>query len=211
MGEFVAISGVMGGSQELTASALRDFALENDGGMAEVQLTTNDDSCLVIAAGKSGVTVLYPYDFSGWDESSAYLSMKLQKPVFSFHIHDGDFWIYRLFENGEVVDQFNPIPDYWGDVDDEERQSWRGNAAAVASRVPGIAPEDIANYLVEWDDELIDESPESKAYPSDKSPYGEDRQMVDFLTKLGLKYLEHGTGMADGLTYRFDCTVEETD
>jgi len=50
-----------------------------------------------------------------WDESSAFLSRELQAPVFSFHIHDGDLWMYILHVNGLAVDQFNPVPDYWDD------------------------------------------------------------------------------------------------
>jgi hypothetical protein len=134
------------------------------------------------------VTVLYPPDFFDWDSAAKYLSKQVGHPVFSFHIHDGDLWMFSLFENGEVVDQFNPVPDYWQELEDEERRSWQGNATVVAHRVPGLAPEHISKYLVQWDDEVFDSAARKKAYPTDQFFYGDDWQLVDFVGKLGLDY-----------------------
>jgi hypothetical protein len=70
------------------------------------------------------VSVFYPNGFVEWDESSAYISKELKTTVFSFHIHDGDFWMYILYNNGQIIDQFNPIPDYWDEnISDEEMES----------------------------------------------------------------------------------------
>jgi hypothetical protein len=76
-------------------------------------------------------------------------------PVFSFHIHDGDFWMYILYFDGEVVDRFNPIPDYWNDnvstITEEEIDSWKGHAEVLTDYIPGLGIKQIENYLIRWD------------------------------------------------------------
>ncbi|HOD82055.1 MAG: hypothetical protein BWX88_00775 [Planctomycetes bacterium ADurb.Bin126] len=210
MGLFLSMSGVVGGTEDSVIDALRTYAECNGGSLEDKQLTTEEDGCLVISKGIGGVTVLYPGDFFDWETVSQFLSERLAKAVFSFHIHDGDLWMYSLYEDGEVVDQFNPVPDYWQELEGEERDSWRGNPTAVAQRVPGLAPEEISRYLVRWDDEALKSPLRKKAYPTDKFAYGEDWQLVDFMGKLGLDYPVDDRGMPHGLTYLFKCESEET-
>jgi hypothetical protein len=209
MGLFLSMSGVVGVSQEPVVDAVRTYAEENDGTLEEAELTIDDDGCLVISEGTGGVTVLYPGDFFDWDAAAQYLSKRLRQPVFSFHIHDGDLWMYLLYQNGEVVDQFNPVPDYWQELAENERQSWKGNAIAVARQVPGLAPEQIARYLVQWGDDVFETVERKKAYPTDQFHYGDDWQLVDFMSKLGLDYPVDDRGAPHGVTHRFKCNSGE--
>jgi hypothetical protein len=111
--------------------------------------------------------------------------------------------MYVLFKDGEMIDQFNPIPDYWRELDDRERQKWNGNAAVVAQCVPGLSAAQVANYLVRWDDEIFGSDDRKKAYPTDEYFYGSDWQLVDFMKKLGLDYPLGEGGEPRGDTYRF--------
>lgn len=208
MGLFLSMTGVIAGSAETVVGALRAYAEANGGSLEAAELTTDDEGCLVISEAAAGVTVLYPDGFLGWDSASRFLSERLNKPVFSFHIHDGDLWMYLLFDKGAIVDQFNPIPDYWEKLDDAERRSWRGNASEVANRVPGLSPEQISEYLVEWGDEVLDSDEPKKAYPTDEFHYGKDWQVVDFMAKLGLDYPFDDQGLR-GTTYRLKCEPPE--
>ena len=203
MGQFLSMSGVVGGREDSVVDALRAYAKDNGGSLEAETLTTEDDDCLVVSEGAGGATVLYPGEFFDWDSAAQYLSKRLRKPVFSFHIHDGDLWMYSLYENGEVVDQFNPVPDYWQELEDEERRSWQGSAVEVARRVQGLVPEQIANYLVQWGDEVFEATERKKAYPTDTYCYGDDWQLVDFMGKLGLDYPVDDRGDPHGVTYRF--------
>jgi hypothetical protein len=209
MGQFLSMSGIIQQSEESVVDALRAYASENHGSLVEETLSTNDEGCLVVSEGVAGVTVLYPGDFLDWDGASQYLSQRLSKPVFSFHIHDGDLWMYVLYDNGDIVDQFNPMPDYWQELDEEERRSWQGNASEVARRISGLAPEKVAKYLVRWGDDVFASQVRTKAYPSDEFYYGDDWQLVDFMNKLGLDYPVDDRGEAHGTTYRFLCKPGE--
>jgi hypothetical protein len=209
MGLFLSMSGIIDGSAEIVVDALRAYAKANEGSLEEAELTTQDDNCLVISAGTGGTTALYPGDFLGWDSASQFLSQRLRKPVFSFHIHDGDLWMYGLYDKGNAVDQFNPIPDYWQELEEGERLAWQGNASEVAKRVPGLAPEQISKYLVEWGDEVFESGERKKAYPTDQFYYGDDWQLVDFMNKLRLDYPVDDRGAAHGVTYRFKCELKD--
>src|SRR5262245_29586847 len=209
MGLFLSMSGVVGGNKDSVVDALRTYAEDNDGSLEQAELTTEDDGCLVTSEGTGGVTVLYPGHFFDWDSAAQYLSKRLRKPVFSFHIHDSDLWMYSLYQNGEVVDRFNPLPDYWQELEDDERRSWQGDAAEVARHVPGLAPEQIANYLVPWGDEVFEASERKKAYPTDRFCFGDDWQLDDFMRTVGLDIPIDDRGAPHGVTYRLKCESGE--
>jgi hypothetical protein len=205
MGLFLAMSGVVGGSGTSVVDALRTYAESNEGSLKAEKLTTDDDVCLVISEGMNGVTVMYPSGFYEWDNAAQHLSQQLAKPVFSFHIHDGDFWMYSLYEKGEIVDQFNPVPDYWGDLDEEERRTWQGDATKVARLVPGLSPERVSKYLVQWGNDVFESDRRKKAYPTDQFHYGDDWQLIDFMNQLKLPYPVDDRGDLHGITYSFVC------
>ena len=117
--------------------------------------------------------------------------------------------MYSLYKDGGVIDQFNPVPDYWQELEDEERRSWRGDATAISRLVPGLAPEQIAKYLIQWGDEVLESAERKKAYPTDEFYYGDDWQLVDFMGKLGLVFPVDDRGAAHGITYRFECESGE--
>jgi hypothetical protein len=204
MGTFLAMSGVAGARAGEVENALRDFASARSGTLAPLitPTATDDDDFLLIAESEQGnVTVSYPCDFIDWDGASQHLSTALKRPVFSLHIHDGDLWMYLLFADGQEVDRFNPLPDYWEELSDDEIASWSGDASVVAKYWPGVRVEQVANYLVRWEADA--EEPGAKAYPGDEYAAGEDWQMVDFMAKVGLVFPGDEEGEPLGTRYRF--------
>ncbi len=180
MGLFMSLSGVIGSNPDVVRDSITAFV---ESGQLKEQLRKRDKGTILGSNG--GVTVLYPERFTLWDECTRFISSRLNVPAFSFHIHDGDLWMYILFSNGEQVDQFNPIPDYWEELLPDEKEKWKGNAEVVASLVPGLSGDSIEEYLVQWD---LDDEEERKAYPDDEFPALDCWQLVDLIKKIGLQY-----------------------
>jgi hypothetical protein len=199
MGLFLAMSGIVGAKKESVESALRIFANTRKGAFNRATRSTEEPNTLVLLENESKCSVLYPWEFFEWDEASQYLSSKLDAPVFSFHIHDEDLWMFVLFDKGEQVAQFNPLPEYWDDnISDQERASWSGDASIVASHVPGLSADAIRPYLQHWD---LDEEDPGKAFPDDQFRFHDCWQMCDFLKRVGLIYPLDETGQVLGETY----------
>ncbi|MCI0380951.1 MAG: hypothetical protein L0215_25485 [Gemmataceae bacterium] len=200
MGLFLAASGVIGADSKAVERSVGSFVNAYGGTFEPRSGTTDDPNIAVITQGGPNTTVLYPREFMGWDELSQHLSKDLQVPVFSFHIHDGDLWMFVLFDKGEKVTQFNPIPEYWEELDPKEKASWSGDVLAICRHIPGLSPDSIKNYFVEWTEEVAGSG--RKAYPDDEFAYGSDWQLTDFMRRVGLKYPVRDDGAPDGQTFR---------
>jgi hypothetical protein len=194
MGLFLAMSSVVGAKTVEVENCIRDYVASRNGGLEIASGELSEDEEARILETSSGVTVVYPNVFCEWDDLSKKLSLDLKKPTFSFHIHDGDLWMFVLFVDGEQAVKFNPIPDYWGGVDPEEHASWLPSAQEVAKYVPNANSEALVPYLVEWP---LDGLP-GKAHDDDEFEFI-DWQVVDFMQRLGFQYPDPG----QGTSYRF--------
>lgn len=198
MGLFLAMSGVIGADGKAVAGAVEEYAVSRSGGMEERAGNTDQPNFCIVAQGGDNTTVFYPNHFVECDEISQSISKMLGVPVFSLQIIDGDLWMYLLYENGTEVGRFNPIPDYFEELDDAEREKWRGDPDVVCRLVPGVNRADIERYFVWWD---LEEAEPLKAYPDDE--YDQmDWQLLDFMRKIGLVYPIDDEGEPIGNTYR---------
>jgi len=199
MGMFLSLSGIIGKTKNEVLLSLTNFAKSCNGSLEKENLTLENDNCGVVKEANGNTTIYYPNYFLDWDKSSEFISRELNAPVFSFHIHDGDLWMYTLYYDGQIVDQFNPIPDYWSeDISKEEIESWKGNALTITKYIPYVKPKDIENYLVRWD---LKNEEELKAYPEDEF-VNEDWQLLDFMKKLRFDYPLDENGNAKGETFK---------
>jgi len=94
------------------------------------------DVLLIAASEQGNVTVLYPDSYLSWHEACEHLSVTLNQPVLSLHIHDGDFWMYVLLKNGQEIDRFNSHPGLLEELPESEAKSWAGNAEVLATHWP---------------------------------------------------------------------------
>jgi hypothetical protein len=186
MGLFLSLSGVIGKTQNEVADSLKKYAISVKGNLEKARITSESANYCVISCTNNNACILYPAYFFDWDSSSEFLSKDLQTTVFSFQIHDEDFWLYTMYNNGNVVDQFLPVPEYFDEnTSREESDSWKGNAQIIAKYIPGLEPEDVDKYLHRWDG---DDEEQQKAYEDDVYPYGDCWQLMDFMKKVGLVF-----------------------
>lgn len=200
MGTFLAFSSVISKTEIEVVESLKRFTKTVYGGFEQSNdISLNSDNCCTVQEETKNTSVLYPNGYLEWDDSSQFISKDLNALVFSFHIHDGDLWMYVLYNKGIIIDQFNPIPDYWEDnVSEEEIYSWSGDATIVANHIPYIDENDINKYLVRWD---LDIEEQTKAYTTDEYPQ-EDWQLIDFMRKLRLPIPIGDDGIPIGTNYR---------
>jgi hypothetical protein len=55
------------------------------------------------------------------------LSAKLKTAVIAMMVHDSDVFVYLLYKNGELIDQFDSKPDYLGSVSETQKKEWRSD------------------------------------------------------------------------------------
>lgn len=142
------------------------------------------EKCLY-ASVNNGHVVLLNDSCTGYETLAQALSADLQGPVLLLYIFDEDFWGYYFYDAGQELDVFSPLPDYFEEVSDSERQRSAGNSTLIA-RYFQVAEETIANYLVLWEDAVF--SAAAKAYPDDEYEQGYCWQMADFMRRLGYPY-----------------------
>lgn len=200
MGLFLAITSVIGKTQNEVVNSLANYASSVKGGLQPADnIDSETPNACFVEEQNNNTSIYYPNGYLEWDESAKFISKEINTTVFSFHIHDGDLWMYILYKNGEIIDQFNPIPDYWDEnLSEEEIEGWKGNALAIAKAIPSIQPADIGNYLVRWN---LEEEETAKAYSSDEFTR-EDWQLIDFMRKLNLPIPLDGYGDPKGQTYK---------
>lgn len=61
------------------------------------------------------------------------LTKKLKTSVIAFLVHDSDVLCYWLYRDGKKIDEYNSIPDYFGEADEEAIEALRGNPEALAA------------------------------------------------------------------------------
>jgi hypothetical protein len=139
-------------------------------------------------AGESGRTLVLFEEATGEFTRIAKMSEALQVPVFALHIHDDDLWMYEFYTSGRLADRFNTQPGYWQEIEDGERETWKGDANVLATYWSGLKPESVSNYLVHQD--LPGFDGHARAYPDDHCESWDCWQVCDFLKKLGTPYPE---------------------
>jgi hypothetical protein len=132
-----------------------------------------------------GVNILFNEYCSGYELLAKTLSEEIGQPTLILFIYDDDFWGYFLYDKGKEKDAFNPIPDYFDDVDDAEVQRLTGNADVIAKYFD-ISPDSVTKYLTFWTEDLFEES--ETAYEEDEFEYGNCWQMADFMNAVGYPY-----------------------
>ncbi len=183
MGLFMEAAVIPDSTEEEVRAALS--ALESRNGQNGMQLET---AACQIAGQNGGVSVLFNEYCAGYAPLAQALSAQLKGLALFLFIYDDDFWGYYCCENGELLDEFNPMPDYFEEVSEAERQRVSGSSALLAERFH-VPEADLAGYLVPWDAGVLLGPERRKAYETDTYGIGDCWQMADFMDKLGYPYM----------------------
>src|ERR1700690_73079 len=94
-------------------------------------LTTLISSRALVTDPKNGWTTIYDERSDSQDievlrELAQGLSLKLKTAVIAIMVHASDLFGYLIYENGELIDQFDSKLDYFGPVSEAQRKEWRG-------------------------------------------------------------------------------------
>jgi hypothetical protein len=114
----------------------------------------------------------------------AHVARTLETTVFLFQIHDGDFWMFRCFDNGRTVGKFASMLTYFEDPWDPEE--WGGRIEEI-QKLLGAGDPLLKSYLVHLGSGE-DERP--KVHPSDGFALSDPWVVADFMDRLGVGYPE---------------------
>lgn len=192
MGLFLHLSTIISTPKSKTVKTLRPLLIQDSYKLEETSDQNNSDELCVVDSANKNTTILFPSLFNHWELSQS-LSYKLKTAVLTLEIHDGDFWFFVLYENGNEILKFNPYPEYYDEnVKKEELNSWLPSIETLCKYFPKTKPEEIENYFINWKSNNIkhwtDTSDIKKAYPADNYGYGNGLQMFDFIKKIGITY-----------------------
>ncbi len=106
-----------------------------------------------VAAGKNGWTSLFEERASEQDdqrirELAGGLSKDLRVPAIAFLVHDSDIACYWLYENGELLDEYNSDPGYFdGETDGPPSPTEPRTDLLLRYCRPGVKESDVAAIL----------------------------------------------------------------
>ena len=109
----------------------------------------------------------------------------LQCPWIAFLLQEKTFWEMLAYRGTQEIDMFSPLPEAWDEGESFE-SARRGNPQAVAE-LWDVEVSRIENYMVSWVG--IGQRPDiadrrTFAYPTDRHPYGQMWQVLDFMHAL---------------------------
>jgi hypothetical protein len=85
------------------------------------------------------ITVVYDNeseaDYAALDALASRLSQHFACPALATIVQDSDLFLYRLYDHGQVIDEYNAAPGYY---DDSRRDAPRGGDAAALCAAFGI-------------------------------------------------------------------------
>ncbi len=142
----------------------------------------------------------------GWEwkerrHAQTFASQRLWCPGFLVFVYDGDYWGYEFFDHGEVFDHF--VQESSSEPIGFPEADCRGKAEVVAEHLPFLQVEDIAPYLVQKYDWVIQAGINVPARPGDEFRRFEECAVLDFLRMLGVRVaLQGGAVRVDGSVYR---------
>jgi hypothetical protein len=134
------------------------------------------------------VSILPSADLPEQLATAQHISEELHQPAVVLNLHNGDVFYYWVFRNGDLVDQYDSNPDYFGEPrSPEELEAIRGHPARWAELIPpGTEPRDVEAILTQ-----TFAADEQNEQGSDQLVLWGDEQFDDFTKLLGIRNAAH--------------------
>ncbi len=79
------------------------------------------------------------------------LSREMKTAALLFIVHDSDILLYQAYDSGVLLDEYQSIPDYWGDVTEEEKMRLAGKPDVLAGLAGKPDKKDVIASLLKAD------------------------------------------------------------
>jgi hypothetical protein len=157
-------------------------------GPVEEETETGARRFLVGPALDGWVSILPSADLPEQLATAQRISEELHAPVVVLNLHNGDVFYYWVFRNGDLVDQYDSNPDYFGEPrSPQELEAVRGHPARWAELLPaGSDPRDVEAILTQ-----TFAADEQKQPDADQLVLWGDEQFYDFARVLGIRNAAH--------------------
>lgn len=142
------------------------------------------EECKIDSQNDGVVIELNEYGADG-EEFFKYVSEKNNGTAMYLYIYDGDFWGYFLYDKGEEIDVFTPVPDYF-EEDIEDIEKYKGDADIITKHF-NVNKDEIKKFLVRWPEE---DEYEEDCEDEESEYYFDEWGLVDFMKALGYEYHE---------------------
>ncbi|MEV6243064.1 hypothetical protein [Lentzea sp. NPDC051838] len=193
MGEFVAASAFKTADVIAVVAAVSGFVAAHSSPAARVEAAepVTADEVQIYPPANGWTVVLWPNYFIEV-AAAEHMSRELGVLTSTARIYDGDYWTHSLLRDGETLDRFASIPDYFAEDEDEAAAlatKYAGKPEVIADAT-GCPVEQVAPYLVhiEEDEEGDDEPDRVKAFPDDEFELDSAWVFVDFWRRFGPRY-----------------------
>ena len=88
---------------------------------------------LWVSPARAGWVCAFPSDLGLATAFATELSRRLSCPVLNVILHDSDVFAFELSHHGQLIDEYNSAPAYFGKVSDAEITRTRGHPAKIAA------------------------------------------------------------------------------
>ena len=119
--------------------------------VSALQLIVRSKAC--VSPSKNGWVTVYDETSESQDDKELHriakeVSSRLGCVTLAFLVHDSDVLAYLLYEKGNLADEYNSKPDYFGPSDDATRQRYRGRTEVLLKLcATGTRPSEVERIL----------------------------------------------------------------
>lgn len=113
---------------------------DRDAAQKAVELAAKETSAkFLFGPVHNGWLSVFPDHAGQSDNVSAAIARHLPCDILHLQLHDDDVFAYSFYRNGQLADQYNSCPEYFGEVTENEKQACQGRPELLKDLLPNAA------------------------------------------------------------------------